>query len=749
MSSIRQLDPVIRMIPKKDQVGVDEELVVFESQEKNLLGFRKKRYFAVSNINTAKCTGISYMLSNAIPVQIQYSVSCPTGNEEKAVAALYKQGLSLGESLNRKVKGWFTKFVEEFGENTVLKNRSTVHSYLKDQALQETGLVFTAEVKLQNEEKLQEFTVGPITTNVRVSDYDEALSLTIKAELQVDESKQDIALLSYSKLPEIKDSFQAYIKKHLRDKVKLQQFCTQLNRDLKDELFEALDKIPQSVGRKLSYLNLHSSSIPSIYPVGKEEVEVSHKGSYSIADYDEEVTVENKLILRLDDIAIVRNSAVKDVSLRLKEKEIPSIVKNILFDKSYKDVLLELDEIKEDIKSQIEKKVKLVGYNVQQHAFLPELKELKLLNEGFKLEIDGPFVTSDSRVSISVQVTCSGQIGDLSELDKRLLLPATDIDTEMKEAVSNAVEEVIHEVDPERAYIGFDYKHKNYERSVKEEIELKVRDVLIEKFKASNPSLKIFVKQTTSEVTEKATKLTESSHDFESLITPRRNNKYVEKLNYHIRFSIRGVYPDGWPIFQNNIKRSSDEEIEEVKKILEENVRTYFEAVPYQEHLSGQLKIKKLLNKLLAETVLPRVGKMFGLRLELVSLNRHDSPLEVEAQKTRHHLGLKEEETNRSTQERLLNSGKETMEELLKKRKELLTEGEYDEAEEVEEQIEKIRSEFSYDDIKGLNETTDKKLLESSEEEFSWDEFKDLLTGLPEGKEQEEDNEKDHEKTTD
>ena len=728
MSNIKQLDPIIRSLEKKSQLNEDEELVLIE--EKGMFGFKKKKYFAVSNINQVDAKGISYKLTNGITILIPFRVSCPTGMEQKAVESLYQKNKTFAVSLNRKLKQWLHLFIQENGESSVLKNKGALKKFLIQKAFNEIGLTITPTIKPKDEDKLNEH---PISKNisVRVNDFDEKLVLTLETDLLIDESRHDVALLGHEKLEDIQKVFRRVVKKEINSKFSLHEFCTALDTSVKEALIVVLNENLKPYGRHITHLKLHSSNIANILPI-IDPVEIIHAGLYSIADYKQEVTVKNQLVLKLFNIGLLKKSKIENVETWLKIKVIPELVRDVLFEQNYKNVLLKLDDLKEQIKKDIKGRLEAVGYHVKQHAFLPELPELILIKEGFDdSSIDQEFVTSNSGVNISIQVTYKGRIGDLAALEDRLLLPNVNIESEMQDSVRGAVAEVIHVVDPERAYLGFENLYEGHRTTVKEDLIAAVKKVLVKKYKAETHSLKVFVKQTSSEVTKKAEALTSTTHSLKTKITPRKKSKYVEPVNYSVRFSIISVLTNGWPTFQKYIKRSSTDEIEEIKTILSENMQSELESVSYEIHLSGDSEKNKAFSQVLQERILPRIGELVGLKLHLVSLNRESTQLEEDAQNTRLALGQEEEKSNRHLKKKELESRGKSVELLLEKKKNLLEEGEYEEAEEVEEQIAKLKSEFSYNRIQQLNDRSERKLLLEEDSEPSLeDELKNLTQGL-------------------
>lgn len=733
MSNITALDAVIRRIEKKEELLPNEILV--EIDVKTGIGttkpsnsflkiFSNLQKYAVSNEQVATCRGTSYRLNNAITLEVSFEASVPTGNEKKVVESLYK-GATLEEALNNNVRNWTTDYVRS-NEDQMLDLRRDLEKYIADTSLRTIGMHLKVEVKYKGN-------VEPITIKsdggfaVRVTDYDQQVFVRFETELLV--SDKTTALLNSKRNEELQKEFTDTIREYFYKDVNLHQYCFELDKNTKDTIWSLFDKISKPIGRNVGFLSLTADSVSTLLPSPNIST-FEHQVQADIKGYQSKITVKNKTLFELSNIGKFKASKTTNLENWFR-KTITDIVRDTLFDLTYKELLLNRNQYEEQIRVQICDKADAIGYQIKQHIVIPDLIELKLVTEGVKADFSESFVTSDSRVSIKLQVYVRGRFEEaaLQELDERYMAPTANINKAIEDAIKDRIEEYVHGRDPEQMYMKFE-DFEDGKNSVRTRIEGLIKKVLVEEFKVASNNLTVSLKQKDNELTQKASSLSFATRQFSLNFKPMAARG--QEIKFDVRFKISGVTPEGWGIFQKNLKKTVEDELKEIESVLSEHLKDILSSIPFDYLISTDVKDKNDLKRGLDQRVFQATSKEFGLFIELVTFNRNltifeEETLRLQEAKIRDRASIDQESSND-----INNFNRERLKRLYDKKDKVFEIGDEEEIDRINNEIEKIESSLSTESYEASS-TRQMYLDAGNKKTFSFDDF-DSSRSLNEGK---------------
>lgn len=696
------LDKIIRKIEPKDNLFPNEQLIIWDTNAGVTLGkeplqivkiFKKLMYFAFSDAE-AECNKIVYRVLPGVSFDIKCKATCPRGNEGKVIAGLFNPEEKFEAELQRKIQGWLKEYFEKNKLADILNNTQKARVFLQQKIMDETGLSVIADVRLQNAEYLQPYTVNSKPFPVRVEDYANSLNLSFKTELVLLEGCESLAMQRYDSLAALPQQMQTIIERSIYKTIKLNVFFDELSKTVKPFLKKELNAYLQNEGRQILFLELNADPI-----IGDAEkrLDVECVREYKIADYSEQIKVKSTVVMKLVDLAVYKSAQslhnITDLSGWFKDNVISVQVKDILFEKNYEDILVDMDDIKKVIEEKIKDQAASIGYTVMQHVFWPELKKLDIVRKGFEIVLqDNKYLSSDSRVSVSLSIKVYGNISNLKTLkerNQRMLLPNVPIEQEMQNEVVKVVEEVLHKIEPERFFMRF--RGTLEEEAVDKTLVTNITGMLEKKFAVDGSSLRFIISPMENEVSQKVADLTKEIQHIEVAVNPTLDSPYTEKIEFTLLFRIMGVLPSGWHSFQMNLKKDALDEIHEIEKVLVMKIHESLVACRYQELMSQEQRYKKILKEEVLTGVFAAVSEKFGLFIDFIDYKRNVTITEIEASKSLENKVQKEEENARLLLEKQHASHSKIVDELSAERDALLKNGEFEEAEEVESQIMKVQ----------------------------------------------------------
>jgi hypothetical protein len=696
------LDALVKRVSKKSIPAQGETRIVFE--EKSRIVLEKEPVFwgawgkriARFDISThpVKSDGFTYSLAAGVGFKISYQANCPSGNEALVVTALHKPNTHPEEVLHQILKKHIREYLQYNELALLVQHPEQFADFLAERILEETGLAILPEIKL-NEAMLKPFPVEVKTFRVRVQDYDDTVNISFSTELVVNKYAVDQAIKRFSNLDSTPRRLEELVKNTMASRFVLNDLYHELSAKVKTVLIDEINKYLLPEGRQVVFLDIRLDA--DILPVNTLRYEIEHVDKYKIADYNGQVSVLSTLVLQLHDITACKNHQKKagysDFKTWFTTQAIALQTKEVLFEKTYKTVLLETDTVRKEIQDRISEVAAAAGYKIRQHTFLPELRQLKLQHEGFSVKT-GPqiYFTEDSRVSVKIDVTVRGFIKDLSELPDRMLLPDADIEEEMKLGVITVVEETMHVIGPEHFFMYFKGDTELDYQPVDVNIKKSITAYLEDHFHVDNSSMRFIINPMENEVSVKAAGLTNKQHWVNVVLLPTLDSPYVEEITFSFLFRVLGVMKDGWPVFQSNIRKTADAEIEEIKTVLQVTLHQHLTSIRYSELMSNNFKIKDAIRKNILNKLFADISQKFGLALDLFDYKRQVTKSEKQAVLSLETKIAKEEDNKRRVLTTEIEKNNELLETLYNKRKLFIEHEQYDEARDVEKEIEQLKA---------------------------------------------------------
>jgi len=707
------LDTIVKKIELKDNLLANEQLIIWEANARTTLAkeppqvmklFKKVIYFAFSDAEAA-CNAIVYRIMPGVSFDIKYKATCPRGNEGKIIASLYNPDEKFEVVLQKKIQTWVKEHIDQNKLPLILNNIQMVREFLQLKILTETGLSSIVDVRLQNVEYLKPYPVNSKKFPVRVPDYTNAINLSFVTELVLLEGCESLALQRYDSLSEQQSKLQAIIEKSIYHSVKLNLFYNELTKTVRPLLIAEVNNYLKSEGRQIFFLELNSDPIVSFE---EERVDMEYNCSCKISEHSEQIKVKSIVSIKLEDLAAYKTAQRKynitDIKSWFGENVVNVEVRDQLLNKKYEDILVEMDTIKKTLNNNIKVQAATYGYNLTQYIFEPEIKKLDLNRESFEVLLDGrKFLSSDSRVSVTLFLKVNGNITNLKNIeDRRLLLPNVIIEQEIQNEIVKTVEEVLHKIDPERFFMRF--KGSNEDDAVDKVIIDKITDILISKFAVDGSSLKFIINPMENEVSQKVADLCIESQEIVVSLIPSLNSPYTERIDFTILFRIMGVLPTGWYAFQMNLKKDAGTEINEIKRFLGMRAHESLVSCKYEELMSQEHTFKNAIKEKVLKRVFDSVSKQLGLFIEFLDCQRGSTITEIQANQSLENKVQKEEENNRLLIEKQLTSHNKMVDELLAKRDDLRKKGLEKEAKEVEARLNELQEDYkNYIDNQGVD----------------------------------------------
>lgn len=638
MSQIFPLDRIIKRVETPDppvENARGERLVIVDARrgrecvldEKPFwtLG-RDLRYFIVSAAGSAECLGPTCSVRDlptgrTIEVAIRYEARCASGGE-RALA------LELGchdnpqLHLNRLLETWAQELLREQkreGEDVIAgfpRVKPLLERRLMDRA-RPIGLDLEVVTGIKGEDELKTVQVHSVPFSVKLSDSDSDVLIRLQAELDVRPEQRIEAVLRRGKISELESKVRERTQAFMVEQVTLNDVYFDLKDGVRSRLKEVLDEMLAREGRSVTHLVLEA--------VGLEDVDrnltIEYPVSCKIKDPAEKVLLNNTLLLTLDDLGRWRLSRFSTLD-EWCDRVLAPIAREEMFDLSYLDLLLDFSSTEAKIKGLVNRKAAEVGYSVHHHVVLPDLPPLEL-PKGFRVELEDELPTLDSRIEVGLQVVIDGKIPDLRKIEY-LLSPRVDVLREMKRVVLDEIKRVMHGVHPERFYMRFEHSDVADESPVEEEIREAIRQKVVEAFAVEKPT--IVLKRKETPLTKRATDLCKGHHSFQLVCAPLRSGGGEEVIPFVVFFEVLGVRD--WFTFYSKGYQSVDEEVDAIKEILSEELKSKLEMVPQQQLQYRDIEDKSILARHVFTRAVEKVCEVFGLVVRILVVRRLPSPRE-------------------------------------------------------------------------------------------------------------------------
>jgi hypothetical protein len=708
MNKNNSLGKVIQEVDAKTKaISADEKIVIIDKKKwqaipkKPLFGGDLAFYLVRNNndpSNIAERTANPYYLTYFITgeklgIAITYWAICEAGNEEKVIASLCR-GKTLGEALDKKIEKWIADFTKN-DASVFLENYSVqlarLREYVKIKVKEEVGINLELKLTFEKEAQLEPFTILSFPMEVYVSDCDEPLQLQLQTELIVDENNKVKAIFNdvknAAKWRELVRIFKSEVKSYLLYHITIDQFSYELKDTVRDQLVAHLDSILIDYGRKVGYLSLSSNAVAS----ARQLVPIKCKIECEVQRYSEPIYVENTIfMLPLNTARYKPNEGAK--LQEWVESELEKIIKPLMLNKKYIDVLCNFDDVAEKIKKQMEYEAKSIGYAVNQIVSIPYLEHLEL-KENFDIEgTQQYFATNDANVKVILSISATAKIADFTKIQD-YLKPKADIKKLIEETIYRTTSQLLNNISPERYYMrfyhpGVDEKGQRETTSVEEELISVIKQELKARFTADISRIAINVHDT--EIAKHFKKLYGMIGSFQVQVSSLADIE--EAVTFQGDFQIEGVETNSWYTFQ-----ARQPEIEDISQSIERRLNSRLSAFSKEQMVYKSLEYLSLIEALINQWATKSVVEQFGLKIRISNLHRT---------RTQQELLLAGEKQNLFNAERQIRINKLTAQtdmaettyqfksaeltKLLEKRQALL--GDEDNEDEIEELDERIRT---------------------------------------------------------
>lgn len=594
------LDKLICKLEKSDasirrRSNVSSEVVVIIDKQKNeilpkvtlLDVFREQNilYYLVRNTNDAlnvaerkdlRIDVTDFAIDLKLSMSLAYRASCPPGNEMQVVKALCSDD-SPGNELDRIIKrcvarltdGKATRFVDNYSSQV-----ERLQSELKERVEREVFLKLDFRISLDedNKKQLEPIKIGPTEITVYVSDSDDPLDLKLQTELIIDDPIKASSNITSGWLISLVKLTKQEITKYLLKKTTINQFYYELKDTVRNNLVQHLDRVLYQKGLRVGYLFLDSKVISSS-SVPKELVEIQHTVNCKVQKYGNLVAVENTLQMLPQDVR--RYISAQSPNLKAwVENKLERIVKPILLDKKYVDILLDFQKESQAIKQAMQFEAESIGYIVKHIVSLPKLNHL-VLKENLEIEDKDnskiEFSTNVASIKVKLSTTANIKFEDFTKLEDYLVKtddenqlvsrPVHEIKEIIREAINSKTREILRTIEPERFYMSF-YESETGKKSVEQELKDAVKKVLEERFGATVIRVVPIPEQT--DIIDYLQRLMGIVGSFECAVPSLSGG---EPVKFHGDFKILGIERGSWNIFQSafqSMRESQQQLIQEL-----------------------------------------------------------------------------------------------------------------------------------------------------------------------------------------
>lgn len=564
-----------------------------------------------------------------LPLQIHYQASCSPGNELRVAEALGGEGQP-GAILDDLIARWVKDYaggqpaavIEHFYDR-----KDDLAANIATRALTEAGLTLQVRIRIENEKvALAPIRVNDVRFRVKLTDYDVEQDLKLDAEVEVDPALKIYGVLYHSWLYEshgiqLKEParLEELLKTETREffsEIALHSFHSELRASsLQGKLTERLDAKLRSYGRRLKSLVLdHKNEIEGLNEAFFETQEVVN--FEEIQEYEGSVPIKNKVQMTLQNYALYKNAGCPVLNDWIK-KNLPEVVKHVLFGKRYIDLLIGFEPLARDIKQQLSTRAESIGYGIKQLITLPALPPYDWL-DNFTVTVDKQYETNTSKFVVGLAIYVTARIRRLEDIET-YLNRRQNIPKLVEDAVFDETRQLLHAVDPERFYMRFSYSEpERNEETIEQLLNNKIRARLEHDFKAEVISL-VF-KITDTDLTDTWATLEKAEGD---LVVKLPSFSDVEDVTYKGRVRVEAIHANGWHRF-----RTSSPDINLLCGRLQEHILaklgTFSNADLVYTHFRGHEQIEQIVEELAKRFAVEE----FGLVIRVSSVRREATGIE-------------------------------------------------------------------------------------------------------------------------
>mgnify|MGYP007021600398 FL=1 len=166
------------------------------------------------------------------------------------------------------------------------------------------------------------------------------------------------------------------------------------------------------------------------------------------------------------------------------KRKLEKIVKPLLIDKNYADILCDFSQEAEAIRQAMQIEAESIGYYVK-HILSVTKQEHSQLLENLEIKDEkSEFLTNVASINVKLSTAVNLKFTSLEKIDYYLNKKVDDIKKIIQKTINRTTEEIIRTIEPERFYMRF-YKPKNGEKSVEQELKDEITKALEDKFGAT------------------------------------------------------------------------------------------------------------------------------------------------------------------------------------------------------------------------------------------------------------------------
>jgi hypothetical protein len=643
MSISSNLNSVIRQIAKREELLAGDNLLILDTKTgealdkmPGLLNFRQVTLYAISNVQTANCPGPNYKLASGVLLEIPFSVGIPTGREQQAGQALQRlrdrrRETSLEAALNNRIKEWTADFIRERTEEKMLDLREELYAYLKNQALAELGLHLRPNISFKHDGQLEALPLLSETSfPIHVQDFDDALLVSFEGELAVFDPIR--AVSQWKKPDELRDMVIGHIKTYCQHRLTLGEFAEGFKTTVRDTVMRELNKRFEPFGRKFNFLTLKIESNIPLKPE-KRIFQFEETVKEKIKDFGSDITVQNRVLIEVADLARFRAAKESADLGKWVHDVVQSAVKKRLMAASYKKLLLQQDLFVQEVREIILQEADKIGLKITEHIVLPELKERRLISEGFLVQRQNhQFQTGGSNsMPVALNIFIKGRLDEqgLQDLSEIYLGEKADVFKSIENAVLNKLREVIIRRSAENMFFNFEVPSIGENFSTQEELCSEVKKLLVAEFNAKPENLQISINHGQNPIIEKAKALLGRTNELEHIHMALGGNG--ANLTFHFQYRITRVLDEGWyQFFQNAEHRTPDEIVSEIGKLLPGRIDSVFQNLRFEDKVATGFDAEQYRREALSKLAFEVVGRLFGLGIVLLNHHRDAYQAELE-----------------------------------------------------------------------------------------------------------------------
>lgn len=583
MAQSSALDTVIRRVfeqPKDHQLAPDQKLVCIDPKTKEIIqkrfGFllRKPLFYIVTHAtrpenvveSTTPVIPIKVDQGITIPVEVQYQVKCPKGNEEQVAKALSNYDTPQ-ESLHKCVEEIIYEYFMIGKDNNYDNSSKDIEHILSkvakginQEVYNRIGLDFSAKVQLHHYEQVAPYVIHDLAIAVRTMDSDQEFTLRLSIDLNI--SDRYIAALKYPKLYTIKDLIIEIVQEYCRNKLTTQSLFvdTNVNEKVLKELENIINQLMINHGRFITWLQIKIDKDSfGIEPFLTLKLDIPRTPHLST----ENIVIHNDLQLEVKDAGKYINIG-KPKLKAWAQKTLEDLFERELFEWTYLKFLLEFPQLKSKIEKEMQNAANNIGYKVRYIITEPNLKENRLLRADTYIWKYEDLPTAVPDVSVNLQVSTVFYIKDFNAI-KNLLNRNMDVEAAIRDFIGKLLVERLHRTDPETVYMRFNIADVENRRSLQEDLQYDIAQRLKEEYSADIESVKIVPLDT--KIITFFGKMQYKLTPFEIQIIPKNQND--RPVNLKGTVSVVNPHPNGWLRLHR-----CDFELEDIVNFVKETLHT-------------------------------------------------------------------------------------------------------------------------------------------------------------------------------